>query len=203
MRIATSIVCLALLGAWWVTASSFAQKPPITVLPVVAAHATDAVRINYPEARLPQLVLPDGQKRAVHSLLNINKKMEFGDFVWNDNRIADGPIWVRVDLARQTISVFRAGNEIGSAVILFGADSKQTPAGVFPVLAKAREHRSSLYDAEMPFMLRLTGDGVAIHASNVRENSATHGCIGVPLEFARLLFAQVEVGDEVAIIAVE
>lgn len=169
--------------------------------PVVAAQPADEVRVRYPEGHLPVLVLPDGQRREVRSLLNIRRAMQFGDFVWNDDGIAPGPAWVRVDLARQTLSVFRGGHEIGSAVILFGADGRQTPGGVFPVLAKAAAHRSTLYDAEMPFMLRLTGDGVAIHGSHVREGAATHGCVGVPLSFARLLFGQIRVGDEVAIIA--
>ena len=77
--------------------------------------------------------------------------------------------------------------------------SRPRPA-CFPILAKAEQHSSNLYDAEMPYMLRLTNDGVAIHASNVRFGSATHGCIGVPLEFAKLLFAQVKRGDLVAIV---
>ncbi len=127
--------------------------------------------------------------------------MHFGDYIWNDSGIPPGPTWVRVDLAQQTLSVFRAGHEIGSTVILFGADGKPTPSGVFPVLAKAQVHRSTLYDAEMPYMLRLTRDGVAIHASNVHEGAATHGCIGVPPAFARLLYGQMQVGDQVAIIA--
>jgi lipoprotein-anchoring transpeptidase ErfK/SrfK len=70
---------------------------------------------------------------------------------------------------------------------------------MFHVLERAREHRSNLYDAEMPYMLRLTNDGVAIHASKVREGSATHGCIGVPLEFARRLFDVIHRGDLVVI----
>ena len=51
----------------------------------------------------------------------------------------------------------------------------------------------------MPFMLRLTWDGIAIHASNVRGGSATHGCIGVPPDFAELLFKEVKIGDQVSI----
>jgi lipoprotein-anchoring transpeptidase ErfK/SrfK len=51
----------------------------------------------------------------------------------------------------------------------------------------------------MPFMLRLTADGVAIHASNVRKGWATHGCIGVPEFFARRLYAEMKLGDRVFI----
>jgi hypothetical protein len=201
VRLAVRIIGVALLATGWIAASS-STRTVDPFEPVAVQEAPSAgVRITYPEDRIPVLALPDGQTRAVHSLLNIERPMQFGDYVWNDDGIAAGPIWVRVDLARQTLSVFRSGHEIGSAVILFGADDKPTPSGVFPVLAKARRHRSSLYDAEMPFMLRLTGDGVAIHASDVRQGSATHGCIGIPLAFAQRLFGQIRVGDQVAIIA--
>ena len=54
----------------------------------------------------------------------------------------------------------------------------------------------------MPYMLRLTKDGVAIHGSNVREGWATHGCIGVPLDFARKLFSVARKGDLVVILPI-
>ena len=92
------------------------------------------------------------------------------------------------------------GQEIGTAVILYGADGLPTPIGKFPVLAKLKDHRSQTYDAPMPYTLRLTADGVSIHASNVRWGYATHGCVGVPPEFAARLFDTVSVGDEVLIV---
>ena len=112
-----------------------------------------------------------------------------------------GPIWLRVDLHSQLISVFRGGHEIGTAVIVYGADGLPTPTGKFPILAKLKDHRSGTYDAPMPYTLRLTGDGVSIHASSVRWGAATHGCIGIPLPFAQRLFAAAHVGDEVDIVS--
>jgi len=156
-------------------------------------------RLLYRDGQLPSLVLPDGRKQAVRSLLNVDRPIHYGDYIWDDRNVPDGPVWIRVDLDRQTLSVFRDGQEIGTTLILYGADGRPTPTGVFPILQKARYHRSTLYDAEMPYMLRLTGDGVAIHASNVRRRAATHGCIGVPASFARLLFDAVKRGDIVAI----
>jgi lipoprotein-anchoring transpeptidase ErfK/SrfK len=86
-------------------------------------------------------------------------------------------------------------------VVLYGARTNQTPAGTFPILAKLKDHRSAIYDgAPMPYTLRLTGDGVAIHGSNVRDGYATHGCIGVPVEFAAKLFAVASKGDTVEIV---
>jgi hypothetical protein len=166
-----------------------------------AAPAPDDARIVYPPGRYPVLTLPDGERQVVRSLLAIERPLRFGDYVWDDGGVPPGAIWVRVDLGLQTLSVFRAGHEIGSTLILYGADGKPTPPGVYPILERAEHHRSTLYDAEMPFMLRLTPDGVAIHASAVRAAAATHGCIGVPPDFARLLFAQARRGDRVAVLA--
>jgi len=140
--------------------------------------------------------------RDIQSILNVRKRMHYGDFIWNDRNVPKGIVWVRVDLKSQIISVFRAGHEIGTAVIVYGADEKETPDGVFPVLAKIKDHKSATYDgAPMPYTLRLTQDGVAIHGSDVRWGRATHGCVGIPLPFAEKLFQQVGKGDQVLIIS--
>jgi lipoprotein-anchoring transpeptidase ErfK/SrfK len=157
-------------------------------------------RVELSEAQLIQAKATGVIDREVKTLLNVQKRLSHGDFVWNDRKVPKGPVWVRVDLNSQLVSVFRAGHEIGTAVILYGAEEKQTPSGVFPVLWKAADHHSSLYDAPMPYTLRLTNDGVAIHGSDVRWGAATHGCIGVPLEFARRLFNEVRTGDEVLVV---
>ncbi len=175
-----------------------AAAPGATAAPVRAASSD--TRIWYPANDLPQLALPDGQSKTVRSVLNITKPMRFGDFVWNEDRIPKGPLWVRVDLARQLVSVFRGGHEIGTAVILYGSNGKDSPTGSFTVLQKAQHYYSRSYAAPMPYMLRLTEDGVAIHGSKVREGWATHGCIGVPLEFARQLFQAAKKGDPVVIV---
>lgn len=156
-------------------------------------------RIVYPPDRSPRLTLPDGSSRSIRSLLKTEGPLQHGRFIWDDAGVPAGTVWIQVDLSRQLLSVFRAGHEIGAAVILYGAASKPTRAGVYPILERAQRHRSNLYQANMPYMLRLTSDGIAIHASDVRPSGATHGCIGVPLGFARRLFGQVRRGDFVAI----
>ena len=139
--------------------------------------------------------------RPIKSLLDIREPMEYGEFRWDDHGIPNGPVWIRIDLKSQLLSVFRAGHEIGTAVILYGTDGLPTPVGKFPILAKWKDHRSATYDnAPMPYTLRLTRDGVAIHGSNVRWGFATHGCVGIPKDFAAKLFGVVHVGDEVLIV---
>jgi lipoprotein-anchoring transpeptidase ErfK/SrfK len=134
------------------------------------------------------------------SLLRVDHKMRYGEFVWNEHGVPAGQLRIFIDLRTQLISVFRAGHEIGSAVVLYGADGYETPLGEHPIRGKARHYQSLAYDAPMPFSLWLTEDGVAIHASEVRGGRATHGCIGVPPEFAELLFAAARVGDPVQVV---
>jgi lipoprotein-anchoring transpeptidase ErfK/SrfK len=136
----------------------------------------------------------------VRTILKVPGRMHYGDYRWDEAGVPDGPVWVRVDLKSQIISIFRGSDEIGTAVILYGADGLPTPTGTFPVLAKLKDHRSQTYDAPMPYTLRLTADGVSIHASNVRWGYATHGCIGVPEAFAAKLFDAVKVDDDVLIV---
>lgn len=136
----------------------------------------------------------------VRAILSVPGRMQYGDYRWDDRGVPPGPTWVRVDLNSQIISVFRSGQEIGTAVILYGADGLQTPTGKFPILAKMKDHRSQTYDAPMPYTLRLTADGVSIHGINVRWGYATHGCVGVPTAFAAKLFDAVSVGDDVLIV---
>jgi lipoprotein-anchoring transpeptidase ErfK/SrfK len=160
----------------------------------------DQRRISYPAGQLPRLELPGAPPREVRSLLKVPRKLQHGEFAWDDPAGASGPVWIRIDLANQLLSVFRGGDEIGTAVVLYGAPEKPTPRGRFTVIAKATDHYSRSYDAPMPFMLRLTEDGVAIHASNVRPDGATHGCLGVPMRFAQMLYGVADAGTEVFVI---
>ena len=152
------------------------------------------------QAQVRQALASRTLDRPIKSLLAVQAPLHFGDYRWSDEGVPSGPVWIRVDLQTQLLSVFRAGHEIGTAVIVYGGDNKETPTGKLRILGKARDHRSSLYEAKMPYTLRLTGDGVSIHGSNVRWGAATHGCIGVPLAFAQRLFSATKVGDEVVIV---
>jgi lipoprotein-anchoring transpeptidase ErfK/SrfK len=191
----------AAAAAW--TASTIVLRPSVEQpVHVVRAPKPAGDRIFLSEAQLIQAKATGVLDRDVKSIINVRKRMTYGDFVWNDRTVPNGPVWVRVDLNKQILSVYRAGHEIGTAVILYGVDEKETPVGTFPVLAKSKDYRSRTYDnAPMPFSLHLTRDGVAIHGSDVRWGRATHGCVGVPVEFAERMFGQVSKGDEVVIVS--
>lgn len=179
-----------------------APVSPLTIQPASAQPASAGApqrRIWYRGPNPPQIALPGGVHRSVRSLLDVPHAMSFGDYVWDETGVPPGTLWVRVDIAAQLISVFRGEHEIGTAVILYGGNGKPTPVGGFRVQRKAKDYVSHTYDAPMPFALMLTNDGVAIHASDVRQGWATHGCIGVPMDFAKRLFAVARLGDAVVI----
>lgn len=198
-------IALATAGSA-LAAMAWAEPRPVSPSPATAAPVGAqpvAGRVWYHGPHYPELTLPDGTRRAVHSLLNLPHPMTFGDWAWDETGVPPGPLWIRVDLKAQLISVFRGEHEIGSAVILYGARAKPSPLGVFHILQKSKDYRSYTYDAPMPYMLRLTSDGVAIHASDVRDGWATHGCIGVPMGFATRLFGEARLGDEAVIVGPE
>jgi hypothetical protein len=212
-RFGVALVGVALVACIWLGSHIFgaataaipaghrvAPGGPETNAGPAAPAANSGDRIFYPPGQYPQLRLPDGEMHAIHSVLNVPRALAFGDYVWDAAGIAPGRVWVRIDLSRQLLSVFRGGDEIGTAVIIYGANDHPTPVGLFHILQKSQYYYSKAYDAPMPYALRLTDDGVALHASSVRERKATHGCIGLPLDFARLLYAATSRGDQVQIL---
>lgn len=175
-----------------------AAAPASAKADAVSQKTTD--RLVFPDSRLPSYTLPAVGKRKIKSLLNITSPLAYGEYVWRDNGVPPGRLWIVVDLHRQLISVFRGEHEIGTAVTLYGTDDFPTPTGHFRILARMKDHHSSKYDAPMPYTLRLTNDGVAIHGNNVVSGYASHGCVGVPIDFARRLFQQARVGNDVFIL---
>lgn len=107
---------------------------------------------------------------------------------------------VVVSLALQRAYVYRGGTLVGVASVSTGKRGRETPTGDYTVLQKARWHRSNLYsNAPMPFMQRLTWDGIALHAGHNPGYPASHGCIRLPPEFARVLFDVVPMGARVTV----
>jgi lipoprotein-anchoring transpeptidase ErfK/SrfK len=175
--------------------ASCTGEVPQSAQPILDAAAAIAAK---PPAAKPALAT-NPAAYPVKGFLGIERTMQAGEYAWNDEGVADGPRLIAVDLAAQRIYVYRDGYEIGRASILYGADDKPTPLGTFTVLEKKRHHVSNLYGSPMPYLLRLTWDGVALHSSLVEDGSATHGCIGLPDDFAAMIFERARIGDRVVI----
>jgi hypothetical protein len=127
-------------------------------------------------------------------------KLRPGEYVWAAELAPRGPLLLIVNLKTQRALLFRNGIPIGASTVSTGRPGYSTPTGVFTILQKRVEHYSSTYDnAPMPFMQRLTWRGVALHAGNLPGYPASHGCIRLPLAFARLLYGVTAVGMTVVI----
>lgn len=136
----------------------------------------------------------------VHTFAEIEEPLYYGDYFWDESGAPRAKAEIVVDIEAEQLYVYRGGVEIARAMITRGWDEMATPTGSFPILEKDADHYSSTYDnAPMPYNLRLTWRGVAIHGADVDNESATHGCIGIPLDFARMLFNNVRVGDVVTV----
>jgi lipoprotein-anchoring transpeptidase ErfK/SrfK len=137
--------------------------------------------------------------KDVSSVLDLPRSLKPGEYAWQDTEVAAGPLRIFVDLETALVHVLRGNVEIGRAAIIFGSDNKPTPTGIFRISQKNKDHVSNIYNVPMPYMLRLTWDGIAIHATDIRGRSSTHGCIGLPEEFAALLFQEAELGTQVLV----
>ena len=143
------------------------------------------------------------QGSAKSASLQLAKKADHlkpGEWLLYPEIARQGPVLVYVDIGRQRATIYRNGVRIGVSTISSGKAGNSTPTGVFTILQKNKDHRSSTYDnAPMPYMQRLTWRGVAMHAGNLPGYPASHGCVRLPLEFAKRLFNVTDMGGTVVI----
>ena len=125
--------------------------------------------------------------------------------------------------------LFLAGEEIYiDTPVSTGKRSGMTPAGIFKILEKDPDHRSSIYGAfvdsrgrvvrdgvslkvdsapsgtryvgvPMKWFCRLTYSGVGMHVGILPGYPASHGCIRLPAEIAPLIYHNVKIGTPVKI----
>lgn len=137
-------------------------------------------------------------------------------------------IWIDVD--SQKARFYEGTKQVGWTYVASGLKSHPTPVGHFAVMGKEKTKESNLYGkiynaegrvvvsdakrgrhqvpaggrfagAKMPYYLRLTGDGVGLHAGPIPRpgHPASHGCIRLPGPLAERLFSQVPIGTPVTI----
>ena len=115
-------------------------------------------------------------------------------------RDAGEPIMAIVSIKTQKVSFYDADGWILRAPVSTGITGRETPAGVFAVIEKDKDHHSSLYDdAWMPNMQRITWNGVALHGGPLPGYAASHGCVRMPFGFAEKLFEKTWIGMRVII----
>ena len=115
-------------------------------------------------------------------------------------RNAGEPIMAIVSIKSQQVTFYDAEGWILRAPVSTGVKERETPAGVFAVVDKEKDHRSNMYDdAWMPHMQRITWNGIALHGGPLPGYAASHGCVRMPFGFAEKLFDKPRIGMRVII----
>src|SRR6202142_1463795 len=115
-------------------------------------------------------------------------------------REAGEPIMAIVSIKTQQVTFYDAEGWILRAPVSTGVKDRETPAGVFAVIEKDKDHHSTMYDdAWMPNMQRITWNGVALHGGPLPGYAASHGCVRMPFGFAEKLFDKTRIGMRVII----
>jgi lipoprotein-anchoring transpeptidase ErfK/SrfK len=141
------------------------------------------------------------QADAANGAFSEATQLRPGEYIWQPELATAGEVEIVVSVPLQMVYVYRGGTLIGVSTVSTGRPGHATPTGQFNILQKRREHYSNLYNnAPMPFMQRLTWDGIALHAGHIPGRPASHGCIRLPMDFARQLFAATELGGTVHVL---
>jgi L,D-transpeptidase catalytic domain len=115
-------------------------------------------------------------------------------------RAVGEPIMAIVSIKSQQVTFYDADGWILRAPVSTGVAGRETPAGVFAVIEKEKDHHSTMYDdAWMPNMQRITWNGIALHGGPLPGYAASHGCIRMPYGFAEKLYDKTWIGMRVII----
>lgn len=189
-----ALVCAALIGSAMAQLPLFAPKSQ-------QKKASELIKKQDPPKVIPR-VLEKATPDNVSIYISLSKQRAYlsvGDEIAADSPISSGK---------------RAG---------------MTPAGDYKIIEKDSDHRSSVYGdfvssrtgrvvrsgvstridsapsgtvyrgAPMKWFMRLTNDGVGMHAGILPGYPASHGCIRLPEEIAKLFYAKVKLGTPVSV----
>ena len=113
---------------------------------------------------------------------------------------AEGDINITLDIANQVGFIFKGETLIGVSNISTGKKGHPTPLGFWTINWKRPMYRSRKYDnAPMPFMQNTDDKGIAIHGGVTPGYPASHGCIRLPMTFAKQFYALTKPGNKVVI----
>ncbi|HEX8415694.1 MAG TPA: L,D-transpeptidase family protein, partial [Sphingomicrobium sp.] len=144
------------------------------------------------------------QSSAVDTMLPTSDALKPGQFVWYpiyQRASTGGAVSIVISLPQQRAFIYRNGQLLGISTVSTGSAGRETPVGEFTILQKKTFHRSNLYsNAPMPYMQRLTWDGIALHAGHLPGYPASHGCIRFPKAFARQLYDLTQMGGQVSVV---
>ena len=106
---------------------------------------------------------------------------------------------IEISLASQHMSLIKDGVPVLNSICSTGREGYGTKRGYFVITDKERNHRSTIYHVDMPYFMRLSCLDFGMHEGVVPNYPASHGCIRLPGETARKLFAEIPIGTLVTV----
>lgn len=107
-------------------------------------------------------------------------------------------------LSTQSFNYSENGEVVVSGPIASGKARSPTPKGKYRILSKDKDKESSRYDNEvgtpawMPYAMQFYGN-YFLHEGYLPGQPASHGCIRLGHDHARLLFERMKIGDPVIV----
>jgi ankyrin repeat protein len=106
---------------------------------------------------------------------------------------------IEISLSSQKMALIKDGVPILNSTCSTGREGYSTKRGNFVITDKERNHRSTIYHVDMPYFMRLSCLDFGMHEGVVPNYPASHGCIRLPGETARKLFAEIPIGTLVTV----
>jgi hypothetical protein len=106
---------------------------------------------------------------------------------------------IEITLASQNAAIIKDGVSVFTAKCSTGRSGFATRTGDYVITDKSRSHRSTIYHVEMPYFMRLSCLDFGMHEGVVPNYPASHGCIRLPSEAARKIFAEIPLGTLVTV----
>ncbi len=136
---------------------------------------------------------------AMHGMLG-RTKLRPAEFHWARSIPTEGDVAITIDIANQIAFVFKGSQLVGVTNVSTGKKGHPTPLGFWTINWKRPMYHSRKYDnAPMPFMQNIDDKGIAMHGGVTPGYPASHGCIRLPMAFAKQLYTLTKPGDKVVI----
>lgn len=120
-----------------------------------------------------------------------------------DQTVIDGAtaenIRVVVNISKQRVYLMVGDDVAVDSPISSGRKGRATPTGNFKVSEKDKNHISTIYHCPMKYFLRLSGMSFGLHVGQLPGYPASHGCVRLPEQVAKLLFEKATIGTSVTI----
>jgi lipoprotein-anchoring transpeptidase ErfK/SrfK len=176
-----------------------------------------------------RLSATEGEKAKMKPASELLSKQEQGKIYPSVLERASGePLSIVVSLSKQRAYLMVGSRVAVDSPISSGRRNGWTPKGSFQILEKDPNHFSNLYGnfvdgtgtvirsgvsskidsapsgthfhgAPMKYFMRLTPQGVGMHAGILPGYPASHGCIRLPVEMAQIIYSKVTLNTPVTV----